>query len=217
MSDYNFSADASTIFPAGYLQADRTVSISDLGRVTSGCVFQSGVTSLTNVNSSFALAPVTLVGSSEDVRLYKAGNLTACGISPVLNTTLQNTTADVNPLAYRAYFLESVWSWALNEPRNETSNDEDSDSSSANRCAVLNATSQRWQTDDCSSSHHAACRVGNQPYKFQISDDQASYMKSGAACPDSTSFAVPRTALENSYLIAAWTSFRSQNLSLIHI
>lgn len=210
MSAYNFSADASTIFPSGYLEADRTVSVADSGHVVSGCVFQAGVTSLTNVNSSFALASVTNVGNSEDARLYEAGNLTVCGISPVLNTTLQNTTADANPQAYREYFLESVWSWAPNEPRDETDNDEDRDSSSANRCAVLNATSGRWQTDDCSDSHHSACRVGNQPYNFQISDDQASYMKSGAACPDDTSFAVPRTALENSYLVSAWTSFRSR-------
>lgn len=211
MSGYNFSADASTIFPAGYLDAYRTVSVSDTGNVTEGCVFQPNVTSVANVNSSFALATVTNIGDSEDDRLYEAGNLTACGIAPILNTTLHNATADANPVAYKAYFLESVWSWAADEPRNMTYNRDDSDSSTANRCAVLNATSRRWQTDDCANTHHTACRIGNQPYGFRISDDQASYMKADDACPDNTSFAVPRTALENSYLISAWTSFRSQH------
>ena len=109
--------------------------------------------------------------------------------------------------------MSTIWSWDTDEPRNRTSGSEDSDSSTADRCAVLNATSARWQTEDCSATHHAACRVSNQPYEYRISDASVSYTRAEDACNGATSFAVPRTGLENTYLLFTFASFRSFSAS----
>lgn len=53
---------------------------------------------------------------------------------------------------------------------------------------------------DCSSKFYAACRATKQPYNWTITTYVVSYSFADAACPDDHDFAVPRTALENSYL-----------------
>lgn len=217
LSGYNFSGDAASIFQQGYLQDPVSVSFTQFGSLAGGCFFDAGITTLASVNASWATAAAGDLGvispSSVTSTLAQASNLTACGITPILNATLLNATADENFAAYKAYVMSTIWSWDTNEPRNHTSNDEDSDSSTANRCAVLNATSARWQTEDCSATHHAACRVSHQPYEYRISDASISYTRGEDACNGDTSFAVPRTGLENTYLLSTFASFRSSTAS----
>lgn len=226
MRGYDLSSDASTIFPPGYLEDSQSVSFTNNGNVTSGCILNTADPSVSGANSSWSISETASDRSSNastaEILLSEAGNLTDCGISPILNSTLLNTSADVDPFPYKSYALRTIWSWAPNEPRAPSSNgagngNGGSDGSQLNserdnRCAVLNATSRRWQAHDCSNSHHAACRSPSQPYDFSISDARVAYAKANDACrgPDN-GFAAARTALENSYLVSTWRSFRASN------
>ena len=223
MQGYNFALDASTIFGPGYLQDPRDITLASNGSVTSGCFFNSDEASVANANSSWStpinLAQNAAMDASLDIALAQAGNLTDCGISPILNATLSNASADSNPLPYKSYVMNTIWSWAADEPKNLNTNDneaEESDGDTDNdivyRCAVLNATSSHWQSHECGASHHAACRVENDsPYNFRISDSSAAYAKAEDACRNGIAFAAARTALENSFLTLAWRTYRLEH------
>jgi hypothetical protein len=217
MQGYDLSLDASTIFPPGYLQDSRSITLANNGTVTSGCFFNPNDASVATANSSWATSNNLFQSSTQettlDLSLAQASNLTACGISPILNTTLSNTSADLNPLPYKSYVMSTIWSWAANEPydsESSSSSSENDPDTVSTRCAVLNATSTHWQTHDCSTEHHSACRVeDSSPYDFRISDSSAAYAKAEAACRNGISFATSRSALENSFLTSAWRSYRA--------
>lgn len=219
MQGYDLSLDAATIFAPGYLQNPRDITLTSNGSITNGCFFNSDESSVANANSSWStsinLAQNAAQDTPLDISLAQASNLTACGISPILNTTLSNASADSNPLPYKSYVLSTIWSWAENEPSNIDPDDQDPADPSQdpiNRCAVLNATSAHWQSHDCGVSHHAACRVdGESPYTFRISDSSAAYAKAEAACRNGVSFAAARSALENSFLSHAWRDYRDEH------
>ncbi|KAM0709211.1 hypothetical protein Q7P35_003248 [Cladosporium inversicolor] len=223
MQGYDISRDASTIFAPGYLQDARNITLASNGSVTSGCFFNpdEGEASVANANSSWAtsnnLAQNPALDASLDISLAQASNITACGISPILNTTLSDTTADTNPLPYKSYVQSTIWSWAANEPKTldanaQEPNPDDDAPDITYRCAVLNATSSHWQSRDCSASHHAACRVDDaSPYSFRISDSSAAYAKAEDACRNGIAFAAARSALENAFLTHAWRQYRSEN------
>ena len=48
--------------------------------------------------------------------------------------------------------------------------------------------------------HHAACRIGHQPYLWRLSDERVPFSAAESACQRNTSFSLPRTGLENTYL-----------------
>jgi hypothetical protein len=114
MAGYDRSLDADTIFPSDTLSFQTNVSFSSSGTLNSGCLFDPSSTSLTpKTNSSFAFAPVpaTLsVPADPDLLspLPIISNLTACGLSPFLNHTLANTTADKNPLPYATFTVKAA-------------------------------------------------------------------------------------------------------------
>ena len=163
MQDYDLAQDASTIFAPGYLLNTRDVTFASNGSVASGCFSNVDDPSVASANSSWAipnnLAQDFASGPSPDTHLFQAGNLTDCGINPILNTTLLNASADSNPLPYKAYAMNTIWSWAPDEPRSLV--EDENPANIANRCAVLNATSSHWQSHECGNSHHAACRVNS--------------------------------------------------------
>jgi len=121
-----------------------------------------------------------------------------CGISPLLNKSLAGVTADKNFLPYQEYTLNSIWSWAAGQPENATM-------SGNERCATMNSSTGNWQVASCGASYYSgSCRVNNRPYDWRISSPPTMYYKVDEACPEGTNFDVPRTALENSYLLAAF-------------
>jgi len=207
MLAYDFSADASTIFPQGYLQSIRADMV-DAARITDACFFHPNVDTLGAVNSSWATvsfdpqAPASLATGT--------ANLTACGISPILNRTLSNVTAAENYRPYQAFVSDSIWPWAPGEPRNAPGT-ADGNGDQQYRCAALNATLGQWQVADCTDYHYAACRVSHSPYTWQISASRAPYMRVGMGCPDHTTFSTPRTGLENTYALSAWKRWRSEH------
>lgn len=210
MSAYDPAQDASTIFPASTLSFQQGLSISNDGRVTSGCLFDPSATSITaKSNSSFALATVPSslsVPSSPDLfsPIAVVSNLTACGISPLLNHTLASATADVDPLPYAAFTHSYLWSWAPGEPLNAT--DPSRSGATGNRCAAAYTGGPwpgRWHVVDCSSRLRVACQGGT-PYSWSVTDNTTFYSRADEACARiNASFSVPHTPLENAHLLAA--------------
>lgn len=204
MSSYNFSGDAATIFPPGYLQSPRELTF-DGATITNGCFFNAGVDSLDMVNSSWAT--FSLESGQADAADLEASSLTNCGVSPVLNESL-SVTADQAFEPYQAYVLSTIWSWGPHEPSN-SSNSTQATSDANVRCAALNSTSGRWQAADCNGNHYGACRVASQPYQWRISDATKTYEK--VSCQGNATFDVPQTALENQYALEAWRKYTTQS------
>lgn len=205
LSGYNFSADAGIIFPNGYIQDVQTnLNSNSSETLTSGC-FQSNATdNLSQINSSWAVGsdlsdfsyPVSTTSNLVPLLNLTSGEI-ACGISPILNSTLLNATARDNYIPYQNFSYAAIWSWAPGEPKSYNG----SDNESLYRCATANIDLfGRWVVADCSQKYYAACRAQNQPYNWTITTYPISYSYADDACPDEYSFAAPRTALENSYL-----------------
>lgn len=198
MQQYNFSADKAIIFPAGYLQTP------DGGN---SCFFNPTVSSVSAVNNSWAQN----IDESSSTQVFAAANKdTLCGISPILNKTLQGVTADQDYNPYAKFLQQAIWSWALGQPEHPTG---DVDSNTNHRCAVLNVDSGFWETEDCSQSHHSACQTSGQPYEWSIGSQSLDYTLAELPCPSGTVFTAPRTALENQYLLHQWQKVRNdQNI-----
>jgi hypothetical protein len=204
MAEYDFSADAATIFPTGYIDVTRPVSISANGSIGSGCFFDPAQTSLASTNSSWAVSSVAQEQSSTSSDLQtiydQANNLIRCGISPILNMTLAGRTADQDYQPYQAYAQNAIWSWSAGQPGNASA-----EASTVNdRCAALNSSSGHWQVSNCAGYFPGACQSTTQPYVWNISSPATQYYKVDDACPEGTSFSFPATALENAYLLQQW-------------
>lgn len=211
MSGYNFTGDESLIFPQHYIDKPRVVTFGSRNNIESGCFFDPSVTNLADVNSSWALATLgngtAPTGAALESLLLQARNLTSCGISAIVNGTLNNATADENFEAYAAFVDATIWSWAPGQPVNSSS----SEQLENYRCAALNSTSGYWQASDCSDSLYGACRISDEPYRWVISDANAPYDRVDLGCEGNSSFDVPRTSLEHMYLLSAWREFRQDN------
>jgi len=208
MQGYNFTGDSGTIFQDDILQIEHPVTIANNGSITAGCYFDSSNTSITASNSSWAvssdlppLSASTLGAPTYNTSVPLLTSVSLCGISPFLNEALLNTTADIDIAPYVSFLRSTVWSWAYAEPAVYTD--------SSYRCAVLDAVPStstsdagRWHVDRCSSTRRAACRQNGAPHIWMISETAAPYATANATCPPNTTFAVPRTPLENAYLFS---------------
>ena len=187
------------VFPPGYLTHPVPVSLAPDGRLNSGCLYTPGADGVSEANSSWAISseiPVPKIPPSGH-RLHELTNmvlnLTACGLSPALNSTILNTTADKDISLYRNISLSSSWAWAIGEPRDATGPE--------NRCAVMDLSlTGHWRAANCNEIHHSACRVQDKPYVWSLSQEATKYSKAPHTCPDESWFDVPRTGLENTYL-----------------
>ena len=202
MEEYNFDYDGQYIFPSGSLSKPRGLEQSDSGIVTSGCFYDSNGTSVAQVNNTWAIR--TLNGSNLALLPDVMQNMTACGVTPILNATLSNENANDNFQPYKQYGESLLIGWAPGEPTNESSPGVNTDGPADQfRCAVLDSSSAyhgRWKVVNCQGSYRAACRAGVQPYNWRLSTDITSASDAPDACPEGSSFDVPVTQLENTYL-----------------
>ncbi|KAI5194821.1 hypothetical protein E4T39_08505 [Aureobasidium subglaciale] len=209
MLQYDFGVDADTIFPIGYISNTIDTTLSADGGVTGGCLYRPSNYTLSNANSSWAVSSSLPNTTSLNTTSYAAANLSSCGISPVLNKPLLDSLARDNATLYREFIRNSLWGWADDEP----SNSDASEATGSRNCAVTNASNDGlWEVVDCTDENHFVCRRNNSAYAFSVSDSKARYYQGDQACGDDTSFAVPRTALENRYMVAAvrdWISRQS--------
>ena len=237
LSKYDFNSDGKYIFGSSFTSQEILATLASDGSVTNGCVFNPSTSSLSSVNSSWVYGPIAgttfpnLGTSNSTLAVQAAESFTECGISPYLNTTIDNVTANVDAAPYLEFALASVWSWAPGQPLNDSyannatfpKTDDDNDPATDFRCAYLNATSSdsvvytteassasnqaltlgRWAVTFCQNRLPAACRDNNNPYAWFISSSRGRYSDVNDDCPNNSSFAVPRTALENRYLVLA--------------
>ncbi|THV98299.1 hypothetical protein D6D27_01618 [Aureobasidium pullulans] len=211
MQQYDFSADADSIFPTGYISNPIDATVSSNGMIASGCLYQPNNTMLSAVNSSWAVSSSLPNTTTSNTTSYAALSLSSCGISPIINTPLYSSLATENATVYREYISDTLWGWAEDEPSDSGT----SEVTGSRHCAVSNMTNNgRWQVIDCTDENHFVCRRDDSPYVFSVSDDKNRYYQGDEACGDGSSFAVPRTALENHYMIDAirdWASSKASN------
>lgn len=204
LGGYNPALDNDVLFPPNYICSLENVSVASDGTLESGCFYRPGETEVSQVNSSWAISskiPIPRISPTDDT-LYELSNmvvnLASCGLSPFLNDTLLNKTADVDIDIYRNISLSATWAWALGEPRDAIGS---AGNNGKHRCAIMDLTlAGHWRAVNCTETRFAACRVGNQPFTWKLSNTPATYGGASSVCPDSTSFDVPRTGLENDYL-----------------
>lgn len=207
LAAYDLSQDQDAIFPADYLTSAVQISASSNGTLTSGCIYQPGATAVSQANSSWVMSHGIPVpdGASTDGLLRSLTDTihgtTACGISPVLNSTLSGQTADIDVGPYRNVSLSTGWAWAAGEPAGAATGGGADGKPKFDRCAVIDLSLQgRWRATNCTEQLRGACRVGHSPFSWQVSNATADYWGLPDTCPPGSSFAVPRTALENTYL-----------------
>ncbi|KAI9671013.1 MAG: hypothetical protein M1831_005098 [Alyxoria varia] len=215
IANYDFDND-DYIFQGMTLSNLVDVNLSPNGTVVDDCIVQTDEQpTVKAANSSWAVSTNVagldqLETGVEEPNLAKLSisNLTACGYTPILNSSV-GQTADVDIEPYQTFVYTSVWSWAWEEPSNDSfkpsyraSGEDASDTDF--RCALFDSSNLgRWRTAICQNRHYAACRTNGAPYSWRISQDTGSYGEVGSSCPDGTRFAVPRNALENRYLLSA--------------
>lgn len=204
--DYDLTADSTMIFPPGYLTAGTNIFTAANGTLASSCRYKSGATDVAQANSSWAISSGISVpgGLSTDDTMASTSeiisDMTACGLSPMLNTTLFGSTADTELEHYRNVSLSASWAWAIGEPHDANYAGGDGDPK-YDRCAIMDVSLDgRWRSTNCTEERRAACRIGNSPFSWLLSDSPAHFPNVSETCPEGSSFAVPRTGLENKYL-----------------
>lgn len=215
MEDYDFSVDRETIFAQNKISQLHDTSFDNSGTLREGCLFTPAEQSVSaSPNASFAVSvvsPTIDFGGALDNNTYvpAVANLTACGLSPFLNTTLGNKTADEDPIPYLTFSRSTLWSWAPNEPQNGTDPDDDSNRPA---CTVMSTSEPypgRWRSVTCSGRRRVACQGFDQPYTWRLSSEFVFYSDGDTVCPSGFAFSVPRTPLENSHLLS---TLRSSNV-----
>ncbi|PGH12820.1 hypothetical protein AJ79_04044 [Helicocarpus griseus UAMH5409] len=202
METYNFSGDSDLIFPRGSLSKSKEIVVSDNGNngstLESGCLFDPKSTDLSNIDASWAEATITQRRPSEPLHLLSS-ELMACGISPIINSTLSNVTADVDFLPYQNVSYASQWAWAKDEP-SEGDTPEDIFLSDLRCVRVDTSINGRWFPAKCSDEFYGVCRIGNEPFHWAITPERVSFDEVSQNCPVNTTFSRPRTSLESTYL-----------------
>lgn len=221
MESYDISADLDDMFAIGELTSIIDASVSSNGTVTDGCRFATSDTEVTSTrNSSWAISapPAININGAPGLAspIPSVTNLTACGITALLNHTLANNTADINPLPYAAWVHSTMWSFAPGQPLNATTEDSDD---GQNRCAVVSLSEfpGRWVVANCGDRHRVACQDPSKPYAWTVSSSDSTYSKAEEACEKPYQFSVPHTALESRHLLSVIESSGSTSSVFIDV
>ncbi|KOS44171.1 hypothetical protein ACN38_g4937 [Penicillium nordicum] len=209
LMNYNLSTEENLVFPPGQLTSEVEISTTTNSTLPKGCLYEPGLTRVSQTNSSWAISSHFPVpdGLSTDETMASLSNvlsdITACGLSPMLNTTLFGQTADQQVEHYRNVSLASSWAWAIGEPHDAKyggGSGGDGDPK-YDRCAIMDLTLDgHWRSTNCTEQRRGACRIGNSPFSWVLSDSTEPFSNVSNTCPPGSSFAIPRTGLENTYL-----------------
>ncbi|KAJ5923864.1 hypothetical protein N7466_008051 [Penicillium verhagenii] len=206
LANYDLSQDENDIFAPHYMSAGVKISVADNGTVTSGCLYEPGATEVSQANSSWAISQIPVAdglavkNTMESVADDLAG-VTACGMSPMLNTTFFGQSADTNIEHYRNVSLSSGWAWAIGEPQGAGTGGGTDGEPAFDRCSIMDLSLEgRWRATNCTEERRGACRIGNSPFSWTVTNATAEYSEVSNFCPPGSSLAVPRTGLENTYL-----------------
>lgn len=206
MAGYNFTNDFRSYFNTSAITNLPTVAMDPTGSISNGCLYDSSNTNNALTSQWATYSNINLTSSNQSSTIPTVSNLTLCGISPFVNDTL-DFTADSLIAPHISLIMSSIWSWAPGEPRNITSMDSNADRL---RCAVQDLSHDgRWRLADCTNNRHGACRSNSNPLDWSFTSSRGTYQSRDRSCPSGTTFAVPRTALENRYLAASFSRYRS--------
>ena len=197
-SQYSLLGDGHLVFGPGELSTPRLIGLAANGTVASGCILDVSPTSLAAINDSYAIPAQALANVSSLALDGAASSLTMCGISPVLNATLLNATADVSITPYMSFVGASSWSWLPGQPA-----DQNAAPNTNFHCAAMNISTSskgRWQVSFCATRLFGACQANDAPLNWTLTAQRGEYDAVNDACPDGASFSVPRTAAENAAL-----------------
>jgi hypothetical protein len=200
MEGYNFAVDETYIFPRGAFSDEHSLQLNADGVVTSGCFYRDDEKSVSQINNTWAVVSLNNTGNLSKADLE---NITSCGVSPFLSTTLnRESAADYQP--YQLFGQSMVLGWADGEPRNTSSPGTNVDENQDQfRCVVIDSTTDyrgKWRVVSCQDHNRAACRVGGQPYGWRLSTSVTDFTGAPNSCPEGSSFDLPVTHLENTYL-----------------
>ncbi|KAJ5907383.1 hypothetical protein N7495_000065 [Penicillium taxi] len=206
LADYDWSQDGEVIFPPSYLTSATSTSTTN-DTFSSSCIYNPEATDVSQANSSWAISNGLTVadGLSPESTMSSINNviagLTACGISPFLNSTLFGQSADVSISNYRNLSLSTGWAWAPGEPQGAGTGGGTEGQPSFDRCAIIDPSLQgRWRATNCSDTRRGTCRVGNSPFEWTLSHSTGDFSSVSNLCPSGSEFAVPRNGIENTYL-----------------
>lgn len=201
MEGYDFESDSGSVFSSGMLSDSHNLQLAEAGTVTSGCIYRNDEKNVQQINNTWA---VMNANNSQDTAHYDLSNMTSCGVSPILNQTLGNESAGDAYRPYQQVTEALVLGWADGEPRNASSPGMDDDSDSDQfRCAVIDSSNDyrgKWRVVSCQGEYRAACRIGGQPYNWRLSRSTTDFTGAPDSCPEGSSFDLPITQLENTYL-----------------
>ncbi|RMD40487.1 hypothetical protein DV735_g4641, partial [Chaetothyriales sp. CBS 134920] len=186
MAAYDFASDASTVFPRDYMSTPHTFQAdATTGALSSGCFYDDTTTSASRVNVSWSLGytDASPNATADSPAHELVGNLTACGISPILNTSNSS----------------SLPRSQLHGPARQF------------RCAVIDSSAAytgRWRVANCQQSFVAACRVNAEPFRWRLTPNAVTFHDAPRACQTAAesdtetvlAFDQPHTGLENTYL-----------------
>ncbi|WEW57191.1 Maintenance of telomere capping protein 6 [Emydomyces testavorans] len=195
MKAYNLSEDSHVVFSTESISAFVAVTKDRNNTIKNECFYSSNTTDVGHVRTWVS---DEIPDANSLAQLSRsAEQMVSCGVSPFVNHTLLNVTADQDIEPYRNVSLSSIWSWVNGEPQNSTKGA----ISDGYRCSVMDLSlSGRWRATNCTDRLYAACRIGNSPFEWTLSNESVAYTLAGGTCPRNSTFAVPRTALENTYL-----------------
>ncbi|ETN37758.1 uncharacterized protein HMPREF1541_07381 [Cyphellophora europaea CBS 101466] len=201
MEGYNFTGDSRHVFAPGILSESRDLGQDSEGVVTSGCFYSDRDKDPAQVNNTWAIAALNNSRSASQSFLQ---NITSCGVSPLLNDTLNGQSAASAYLDYQRYVESTIIGWADGEPRNGSSPGVDADRDQDQfRCVVIDSTDNyrgKWRVVSCQGQYRAACRIGGQPYNWRLTRTETDFTGAPESCPEGSSFDVPVSQLENTYL-----------------
>jgi hypothetical protein len=198
MEGYNFEADSSHVFAAGMLSDSHELRLNNDGVVTSGCFYRDDEKNVQQINNTWAVLDVN---NTQGTANYDLQNISSCGVSPVLNQNLGNSSAGDKYHPYQLITQSLVLGWADGEPKNTSSPGVDSDGQF--RCVVIDSSNDyrgKWRVVSCQDRYRAACRIGGQPYNWRLSSDVTDFTGAPDSCPNDSSFDLPVSQLENTYL-----------------
>lgn len=201
MEGYNFDVDSQHVFARGLLSETHDLSLNQAGVVTSGCFYRDVEKAVDQVNNTWAITNINL---SQDAGQDHIQNMTSCGVSPMLNTTFGNQSAGMAYLPYQVFTQATNIGWADGEPKNASSPHADVDGDDDQfRCVVIDSSNDyrgKWRVVSCQGQYRAACRIGGQPYNWRLTRTETDFTGAPEACPDGSSFDLPVSQLENTYL-----------------
>ena len=171
---YDISQDTSLIFPPGtFGGADQLISSTSITNSLDSCSGPAGVifgpTGVEDFNSTDIGGNITFATSENPsfsaLSYNDIQNIVTCGLSPIVDSPLQNTTSGL--MSPYTDMAGTIWSWkSPSQPENVTI--PTNGTSDVFACAAMFNDTGKWVVLDCSTQLQTACRINNTLYEVNL-------------------------------------------------